>query len=198
MFPNDSILELAASYVNQMLPKLPLFLVGLFFGFVLIRFLILLSRFFLKFAHLPRGLKGILMSLIRGGLWSLYAIAILQFLGFQNVIIFFSSSVVVIGIVMAAGGSTLVSDIFAGIFLAQDTDFQVGDEVIAGDPPTQGIVESMDMRRTRVRDSDGHLHIMPNSVIERKEWVIITKKRDLPKAAKPRRIKKLGQNYKIR
>jgi small-conductance mechanosensitive channel len=76
---------------------------------------------------------------------------------------------------MAAGGSTLVADIIAGIFLARDADFNVGDEVIVGERPTMGVVESMDARRTRVRDENGILHVLPNSVIERKEWIVIRK-----------------------
>jgi small-conductance mechanosensitive channel len=152
MNTNDSLVESAASWVNQNWPKLPGFFVGLAFGFVLIRIGSWIGHFVVRRLKLPRGLKGILNSLIDGILWFLYVVAILQALGFRNIIIFFTSSVAAIGLIMAAGGSTLISDIFAGIFLAQDKDFRIGDEVIAGDPPTQGIVEAMDMRRTRVRD----------------------------------------------
>jgi small conductance mechanosensitive channel len=84
-----------------------------------------------------------------------------------------------VGLALGAGGATLASDILAGIFLAQDKDFNVGDEISAGEKPTEGILESMDMRRIRVRDKDGRLHVIPNSIIERKEWVVLTKKRDL-------------------
>jgi len=84
-------------------------------------------------------------------------------------------------VLLAAGGSTVISDVVAGVFLANDTDFSVGDEVIVGVPEasTQGIVESMDVRRTRLRDKNGILHVIPNSVVERKEWVVLNKKTEL-------------------
>jgi hypothetical protein len=31
----------------------------------------------------------------------------------------------------------------------------------------------MDARRVRLRDADGTLHVVPNSVVERKEWIVI-------------------------
>ena len=49
----------------------------------------------------------------------------------------------------------------------------VGDEVIVGETPTSGVIESMDARRTRLRDDNGVLHVIPNSVVERKEWILL-------------------------
>jgi len=34
------------------------------------------------------------------------------------------------------------------------------------------------MRRTRIRTKEGTIHSMPNSLIERKEYILVTKKRD--------------------
>lgn len=161
--------------VNQILPKIPGLLFGLIFGVLIIRLLVRLTRLLLAFTSLQQGLKGIITSVVEILLWVLLLISMLQQLGFSGMITFFSSSALAIGILLAAGGSTLLADIVAGIFLAQDNDFGVGDEVMAGEDKTRGIVESMDARRTRIRDAAGVLHVLPNSVVERKEWVLVHK-----------------------
>ncbi len=106
-------------------------------------------------------------------------VVLLNELGFSGVIFFFTGSIAAIGIAMAAGGSTFVSDIVAAIFLARDADFNVGDEVIVGETPTQGVIERMDTRRIRLRDSEGVLHIIPNSLVERKEWVVVKRRAEI-------------------
>jgi small-conductance mechanosensitive channel len=162
--------------VNQILPKIPGLLFGLIFGLLIIRLLVRLTRLLLAFTSMQQGLKGIIVSVVEILLWVLLSISTLQELGFSGMITFFSSSALAIGILLAAGGSTLLADIVAGIFLAQDNDFGVGDEVMAGEDKTHGIVESMDARRTRIRDDKGVLHVLPNSVVERKEWILIHKR----------------------
>ncbi len=171
---SNSVLDQVFSGLNSVLPRIPVALLALLAGIVITRVVAWIVRLVLHYSRLPRGLKGILRSLTNAVLAILLITAVLQVLGFNNIIFLFSGSLAAIGIAMAAGGSTLVSDILAGVFLAQDTDFDVGDEVKAGENQTTGIVESMDMRRTRIRDKDGYLHVIPNSIIERKEWVVIT------------------------
>lgn len=161
--------------VNQILPKIPGLLFTLIIGILIIRLLVRLTRLLLAFTSMQQGLKGIITSVVEIVLWVLLSISTLQQLGFSGMITFFSSSALAIGILLAAGGSTLLADIVAGVFLAQDNDFGVGDEVTAGENQTRGIVESMDARRTRIRDEAGVLHVLPNSVVERKEWTLIHK-----------------------
>jgi small-conductance mechanosensitive channel len=74
--------------------------------------------------------------------------------------------------------ATLVKDVLSGIFLARDRDFGIGDIVQAGESKVEGEIISMDLRRTRIRDTKNHIHSLPNSVIEGREYVLITKKRD--------------------
>jgi moderate conductance mechanosensitive channel len=175
---NNTLADPIINGVNHIAPKIPAALVALLFGFVLIRIVSWLAQAFISLVRLPRGLKSILVSLIDGLLWIFLLISVMQSLGLNNIALVFSGSVAAAGLALAAGGSTLVSDILAGIFLAKDRDFSIGDEVVAGENQTVGVVEGMDMRRTRIRDKSGQLHIIPNSVIERKEWVLVAKKKD--------------------
>lgn len=165
--------------LNHWLTNLPRVLIVLLAGILAIQIATKVLRFTLTLTNIQLGLRGVLVSVVRIILWLFLSIKVLELLGFSNIIVFFSGSVAAIGIAMAAGGSTLISDIVAGIFLARDDDFNVGDEVIIGEGPTRGTIESIDARRTRVRDPDGVLHVLPNSLIERKEWVMVRRSHEL-------------------
>jgi small-conductance mechanosensitive channel len=173
---------------NHILPLIPNALFDLLLGILIIRVLEKVAKFVMNLLHLQPGLRDVLSSIIAILMWVYLTIAILGELGFNGVIYFFTGSVAAIGIAMAAGGSTLVSDVIAGIFLARDRDFNVGDEVIIGETPTLGVVEHMDARRIRLRDDKGILHIIPNSVVERKEWVVIRRRKDVSTLAKATKV----------
>ena len=176
--------------LNSKLPLLPSVIVGLLVGILLIRVIVRATRFVLTLTAIQIGLRDVIVSVVETILWVFLAIEVLQGLGFANIIVFFTGSIAAIGLAMAAGGSTLIADIVAGIFLAQDPDFDVGDEVIVGETPTRGVIESMDSRRTRLRDQDGVLHVIPNSIIERKEWVLVHKRQELNALARAVRTAK--------
>lgn len=165
--------------MEKLLPRIPIALFDLLLGILIIRIIERLVRLAMRFTNVQAGLRDVISSILAIILWLLLAITLLNELGFTGIIYFFTGSVAAIGIAMAAGGSTLVADIIAGIFLARDTDFNVGDEVIVGETPTLGVIESMDARRTRIRDENGILHVIPNSIVERKEWVLIRKGPDM-------------------
>lgn len=103
----------------------------------------------------------------------------LQLLGLGHLALAASVSVAVLSVAFATGVSSVIADILAGVFLAKDPDFKLGDKVKLGDPVTEGIVEAMDMRRVRIRDKSNKLHVIPNSVVERKEWVVIARKNEM-------------------
>lgn len=182
----DHIIQFVTTIQDNLLPAMFDLLVGI----VVIKIVIRITRRALKLTHIQTGLRYVLTSIIEGILWALLVVVLLDQLGFRNIILFFTGSIAAIGIAMAAGGSTLVSDIVAAIFLAQDADFNVGDEVIVGETPTQGVIVRMDTRRIRLRDGEGVLHIIPNSLVERKEWVVVKRRAELStieKAAKAAR-----------
>ena len=152
----------------------------LLIGILIIRLVVKVTRLLLKLTQVQTGLRYVITSIVETMLWIFLTITLLGELGFKEVLLPFAGSIALIGIVMAAGGSTLVSDIIAAVFLARDNDFNIGDEVRVGwDPVTQGVIERMDARRTRIRDSDGVLHVIPNAVVERKEWVVVNRRQEL-------------------
>jgi small conductance mechanosensitive channel len=69
----------------------------------------------------------------------------------------------VAGIAIGLASQNIVRDVFNGILILIEDQFNVGDSVkIAG---LAGTVEAMTLRKTTIRDADGTLYIIPNSQI---------------------------------
>jgi moderate conductance mechanosensitive channel len=73
------------------------------------------------------------------------------------------ASVGVVGIAIAFGAQSLVRDILAGLFILFENHYGRGDVIrVAG---VEGLVESVELRRTVLRDLDGTVHNVPNGTI---------------------------------
>jgi small-conductance mechanosensitive channel len=69
----------------------------------------------------------------------------------------------VAGVAIGLAAQTIVKDVLNGILILTEDQFNVGDTVkLAG---LAGVVESMTLRKTTVRDADGTLYVIPNSQI---------------------------------
>ncbi len=69
----------------------------------------------------------------------------------------------VAGVAIGLAAQTIVKDMFNGILILVEGQFNVGDQVrLAG---LTGTVETMTLRKTNVRDGDGTLYVIPNSQI---------------------------------
>ncbi|TAK89591.1 mechanosensitive ion channel family protein [Patescibacteria group bacterium] len=174
----ESLLDPVTQALNEILPKIPLAILILLAGVVAIRIISWVMRWLINQFNVPKGLQGIIMSLFNSLLLIFLVIVFLQSLGLSNVAFIFSAAVAATGLAIGNGSVTLISDIISGIYLARDRNFSIGDIVRAGEEPVEGEIIGMDMRRTRIKDASGHVHSLPNSVVERKAYVLITKKRD--------------------
>lgn len=190
----SELLKALGSLIAKIGIRLAVAIIAIFLGWLVVRFVSYLIRKLVKALRVPTGMRGIIVSLCQGVLWLILVIIVLSILGFSDVIIFFSSSVAAVGLIMAAGGGTLISDILAGIFLAEHKNFKIGDKVRAGENETEGIIEGMDMRRIEIRGKDGKLHVLPNSVVERKEWVVLATKAELAKIEREKEEKTKKSN----
>lgn len=190
---SNSFTNQLVSGFDHLLPRLPIALFDLLVGILIIRLLGRIIRIILRLSSMQPGLREVISSTLETLMWLLLTIALLEELGFSGIVYFFTGSIFAIGLALSAGGSTLVSDIVAGLFLSRDADFNVGDELIVGDPPSQGIVVGMDSRRIRLKDAEGRLHVIPNSVVERKEWVVLHSRREMSALVKATKAaKRLG------
>jgi moderate conductance mechanosensitive channel len=69
----------------------------------------------------------------------------------------------VAGLAIGFGAQTLVKDFINGFLILIDNQYDIGDSIrVAG---VKGVVESMTLRTTILRDDDGTLHTVPNSQI---------------------------------
>jgi len=177
----NNLLKPVSENLNTVLHNLPAALVALVIGIIIIRILSFIASWLIGFIRMPKGLKEILISIIDAVLAIFLIIVVLQVLGLSNVAFVVTALVAGLGIAIGNGGIPLMTDVVSGVYLGRDRNFSIGDIVRVGEPGTdkvEGEVVSMDMRRTRIRDKEGLMHSLPNTVVERHEYVLVTKKRD--------------------
>lgn len=69
------------------------------------------------------------------------------------------------GIALGFGAQSLVKDVISGLFILIEDQYGVGDVVDLGD--TEGAVEEVNLRVTRLRSSDGRVWFVPNGEIRK-------------------------------
>ena len=167
-------IDLVDSFVNPIkaiLPKLPPLILSLILGIIIVVLLAGLAKYFLKIARVPKALANIILSLLTIILWILLFSELAREMGMTSVAITVSGSLIVLGLALSNGATSLTSDIIAGVFLAKDRDFEIGYKVKIGD--IEGLVQSIDVRKVRIIDEDGKLHIVPNANIDKSGWTIL-------------------------
>lgn len=175
-FGSDIIIALNELF-TQLVNSLPILVSGIFLAVVGIVVIKILSRFLAKFIDYVRislGLKEIILILAKAGLWVLLTVGILQILGLSNIALALSGFVAAFSIGISQGFTRMVGDLVAGIQLANDQDFRVGDKVeVGGSQRIKGYIVEMDTKKTRILDVNNKLHIIPNSVVDENEWTIL-------------------------
>ncbi len=168
-----SSLDSISISAGEIIPKIPIAIIALLAGYIFIRLTTGFIKVALGWTRWPIGLQEIMRTLIQVILWVLIMITILQILGLSNVALALTGSLAILLLGFSSGISSTVSDLMAGLQLANDKDFKVGYKVKAGDQKTVGIIREMDIKKTRIEDDSGHLHVIPNSDIEKNEWVVL-------------------------
>lgn len=157
----------------ETLPKVPAALAVLVVGFIIIKIVGKFIARALKWTKWPIGLQEIMATVVRVAMWVLLLIAVLQVLGLTSVALAVTGSFAILLLGFSSGISSTVSDLVAGLQIANDKDFRVGYRVKAGDQKTEGIIRELDIKKTRIEDDKGHIHVIPNSLIEKNEWVVL-------------------------
>lgn len=157
----------------ETLPKVPAALAVFVVGFIIIKIAGKFIARALKWTKWPIGLQEIMATVVRVGMWVLLLIAVLQVLGLTSVALAVTGSFAILLLGFSSGISATVSDLVAGLQIANDKDFRVGYRVKAGDQKTEGVIRELDIKKTRIEDDKGYIHVIPNSVIEKHEWVVL-------------------------
>ncbi len=125
--------------------------------------------------------KPALIDLLRAATtavgWILILAGIFQSLGLSQLALALGGSISLAALGVATAVSGNLGDIVAGIFLASDPDFGTGFTISTfggadGKERLTGIIERIDLRKTRLRTADGKLHIIPNKMIENSSWQV--------------------------
>ncbi len=69
------------------------------------------------------------------------------------------------GAAIGLGAKDLIKDVISGFFILFEDQFSVGDYITVEDK--SGIVDTIELRVTKLRDFNGDLHIIPNGLINK-------------------------------
>jgi moderate conductance mechanosensitive channel len=158
----------AQEFVRVKLPRLAFLAL---IAFLLFRLLNLVSARMIRIAeehaaaHNRVAQVKTMAGVIRAtGVSIILAIIAMQFLASLGVNLApLLASAGVAGVAIGLAAQNIVRDMLNGLLILLEDQFNVGESVkIAG---VAGIVETMTLRKTTVRDSDGTLYVVPNSQI---------------------------------
>ncbi|MDR1118954.1 MAG: mechanosensitive ion channel family protein [Bifidobacteriaceae bacterium] len=110
-----------------------------------------------------KTLGSVLTSVVGVVVWVLAVCLVLEALGVNAGLII--ASLGTVGVAVGLGAQTLVKDVVAGFFILVEDQYGLGDEIDAGD--ATGVVVSMSLRVTTLRDASGETWYVPNGSIAR-------------------------------
>lgn len=113
-----------------------------------------LSLRFSTFSQVAKGIAGLVI-------FSFAVLRILAIVGVQVGPLLAGAGIIGVGISLAA--QSLIKDFINGFFILFEDQFGVGDVITVGN--LSGSVESLNLRITQLRDSEGRLITIPNSQI---------------------------------
>jgi small conductance mechanosensitive channel len=169
-------MEIISSFLNtlvQFAPKIPLVLLGLLVGWMIIKFIVWIIRRTMRLARVPKDIIGLAITLIKFILWVVLLGIIASALGLNSLFIYLSGSAAVVAFFLSASIGPTLSNVFSGLFLAGDPDIKVGMTIRTNDGKTEGLIKGVDMRKVRIEDDKGIMHIVPNSIVENGEWIVL-------------------------
>jgi small conductance mechanosensitive channel len=106
---------------------------------------------------------SVLRSIASFAIFTVVSIMVIGELGYNVAPLIASAGLV--GVALGFGAQSLVKDFLSGIFMFFEDQFGVGDTVIIGE--TEGVVEALALRVTRLRGADGTTWYVRNGEILR-------------------------------
>ncbi len=164
------ILGTLASRIATFALRVPGALIVLIVGWIAIKILVgLLGKAF-QAAKIEPTMATLFKAALSLMVWVIVIAAALQTLGLNEVALAVSGSIALIVLAVATSASGISGDVIAGIFLVGDEDFKAGYSVnVAG---VEGVIRSVDLRKTRIDGADGKRYVIPNKTVESATWVV--------------------------
>ncbi len=151
--------------------KLPRLLVAALIAFVLYRILRLVTSRMVRIAEQTTAPKSriaqvkTMASVIRATglaiIATIFTMQVLSALGVDLGPLLASAGIA--GVAVGLAAQNIVRDMLNGILILLEGQFNVGESITAAG--VSGVVESMTLRKTTLRDNDGTLYVVPNSQI---------------------------------
>jgi len=160
----------AFDFVRHQVPRIVAVLI---IAFILTRLLKLVSRHMGELSNrqdLPSSVRSQQLRTLSSVIYSVGVIVIIFIASMQILPLLginmgpLLASAGIAGLAIGFGSQALVKDFINGFFILAENQYDIGDTVrIAG---VQGVVETVTLRRTVLRDSDGTVHTVPSSEIK--------------------------------
>jgi len=154
-------------------PKIPNAIINFAIGYIIIKIVIYILKKSLRYMRLTKSVLGLLVACCSAFLWAFLAMHILEILGLSSLIVLISGSAVFLGFILNQGLAQTISDIASSISLARDKDFRIGSIVSLNEGKTVGEIIALDMRKVRILAKNGKLHVVPNSLVDKGEWILL-------------------------
>lgn len=110
-----------------------------------------------------RTIGGLARNVIITAVCSMAGLTVLRDMGVDVMPVLTGAGI--LGLAVGFGAQTLVRDVISGFFLIFEGNLRVGD--VADIDGTGGVVETINLRTTAIRDLEGTLHVFPNGSFER-------------------------------
>lgn len=155
----------------EYLEKAPNALITLIVTYVVVKLLKRIAVATLRLARADETLRSLILSIVGFVGWVMGISAALNALGLTQISLALGGSVALVAMALASGLSSVAQDLLAGIFLFIDEDFSIGKRVKAAG--IEGVVTQLSIRKTKIRDSQGLLHTIPNRTIDGAIYTVI-------------------------
>lgn len=165
------MLEELWSKVVMYAARVPLVLIVLLIGWLVIRRYAAILRAMLTRGKVEPIIVNLIASLAVGAGWIVCVSIVFAVLGFNSIAVAFSGSLGLVALGLASSASSVVSDLYGGISLITDQSIRVGRRIrTAG---VEGRVVGMSIRKLRLEDDQGNIHIIPNKAVDSATIVVV-------------------------
>ena len=164
------IIATTVSRITTFALQVPGALLVLIAGWIVIKILVRVLGKALQVANIEPTMATLFKAALSLMAWVIVIAAALQALGLNEVALAVSGSIALIVLAVATSASGISGDVIAGVFLVGDEDFKAGYTInVAG---VEGVIRSVDLRKTRIDGADGKRYVIPNKAVESTTWVV--------------------------
>ena len=166
----DGVVSAITGQFMQYIPKLPTVIFVIAAGVLLIRLLQGILQRMLKVAKVDQTLITFVTTFVKFACWVFLIATVFSILGFSQISLAFSGSIALVIMGVATNANSLVQDLLSGLFLLAEPDFKEGRSIRLN--AVNGTIIGMDIKKTKILDAEGNIHIVPNRMFDANIFVI--------------------------